>query len=204
MSSVGKVVRFFLLAVCARVIVSTPCFAQPLARGAVVLNVYSEQVIRSETEWKTSWGTFSKNYLNKRLLVINLRKLGPGDSSVTVKWYFIGRTAGPQGKMFIYDFGERTGSIAEGGVLIKPYSKELVFNREQTSSRGSQSSGAKPWGWAVFVEQNGNQLWETASIPELVPWTTENREKIKRSPSESIPEIAFEPVFPSQRGKRAK
>lgn len=169
-------------------------WAQPLQRGAVVLDVASEQVIRSETSWRTSWGSFSRDYLNKRLLVIRLRQLGPGNPMVTVRWYFIGRHV--KSGMYIYDSGESTGSIAQGGIILKPYSAELVHTRERTILRGNQQDGAQPWGWSVFVTQGNVALWESASVPELVDWTRKRLQAGDKKPARraSSP-VVFESVF---------
>ncbi len=148
----------------------SPALAQPLQRNSVVLNVAAQQIVRSESQWQTSWGSFSRDLLNSRLLIISLYQLGGGDSLVQVKWYFIGRDYDKQ-QLFIYDSGETEGNIARGGIKLTPSSKQLILNREQTTTFGRRTTGQHPWGWAVFVTQKGNPIAETASVPELVKWT---------------------------------
>jgi hypothetical protein len=168
--------------------------AQPLKRGAVVLNVLAEQVVRSETQWQTSWGDFSKDYINARILVVDLRQLGPGTSGVKVEWFFIGRDY-DKDRLFIYDSGDSEGNIARGGIKLVPRSKELVSNRNSYSN--GRLTGKRPWGWAVFVTQNGLALAETASVPELVKWARENRSaEVKSRPSSRSPV----PFVPQARG----
>lgn len=154
-----------------------PCVivAQPLQRGNVDLRVSYSLQIKSETQWLTSWGDFSKDYINTRLLDITLRQIGGGDPTVRVQWYFIGRDYDAK-KLFIYDEGEFTGDIARGGVKLLPYSKELIGTRERLLG-SNRLSGSHPWGWCVVISQNTKLLEEKASVPELIKWTLENRDK---------------------------
>ncbi len=135
--------------------------------------------MRSETQWQTAWGSFSRDLLNSRVLIISLRQLGAGYSNVKVKWYFIGRDYDKE-LLFIYDSGETDGMIARGGVRLAPASKELVLNREQTTLLGRRTTGQHPWGWAVFITQGETQLAERASVPELVQWT---RDALRKEPA---------------------
>lgn len=150
--------------------------AQPLQRGNVDLRVRHEAKIETETQWDSSWGTFSKDYLNSRVLDIALRQIGGGDSTVLVQWYFVGRDYDAK-KLFIYDSGEFTGDIAQGGVKLLPYSKKLISTRDKMR-RSNQLTGAHPWGWCVVISQKGRLLEEKASVPEMVQWTLENRDKL--------------------------
>lgn len=147
-------------------------YAQPLKKGSIVLDVRNEQIVRNETAWRTAWGSFSRDCINSRVLEIKLRQLGPGTPSVHVRWYFIGRDYDAE-RLYIYDSGETSGRIAPGGSTIAPISKELILNRSQTRLRGRRTTGKHPWGWAVFVYQSDRLLAATASVPELVNWTTE-------------------------------
>lgn len=162
----------------------------PLQRGAIVLNVAAEQVVRSESQWQTAWGDFSKDYINARVLVIDLRQLGPGNPQVKVEWFFIGRDHDKK-HLFIYDSGETTGSIARGGIKLTPSSRELVSNR--SSYRNGRLTGQRPWGWSVFVTQNGRALGETASLPELVKWTQEHRGAARKPSPTSRKPVRFVP-----------
>ena len=157
---------------------SASAHAQPLERNALVLNVGQEQVVHNSTQWQTAWGDFSKECINARVLVIELRRLGEGNALATVKWYFVGRDY-DAGKLFIYDSGESTGNIAKGGVKLAATSRDLVQTREQVTQvttdlvlRTTRThTGQQPLGWAVFVEQDGRAIGEKASVPELVAWT---------------------------------
>lgn len=166
---------------------------QPLQRGNVDLRVNYEARIKTETQWANAWGDFSEDYLNSRMLDITLRQIGGGNPAVDVQWYFIGRDH-TAGKLYVYDAGEFSGSIARGGVKLLPYSKELVENREKFFG-SNQLSGAHPWGWCVIVSQDGRRLEKKASTPELVQWTLENRDKALAPPprNKKRPELHFIP-----------
>lgn len=164
-------------------------FAQQLERNALVLKVAQEQVVHNSTQWQSAWGDFSKDCINARVLVIDLRRLGDGNSIVTVKWYFIGKDF-DQGKLFIYDSGESTGNIAKGGVKLAATSRDLVETREQSTELSTDlvlrttrtHTGQQPYGWALFVEQDGRAVGETASLPELVAWTQKKLEAEEAPP----------------------
>jgi hypothetical protein len=131
----------------------------------------------------TTWGAFSKDYINTRILEITLNQIGPGDSTVTINWYFIGRDYDAK-RLFVYDQGEFTGKINRGGVKLLPYTKELIATREKLFG-GNRLTGSHPWGWCVIVSQNGRPLEEKASIPELIKWTREHLSDsppVKREP----------------------
>lgn len=174
----------------ALVAITAPALAQPLKPGSVVLRVETEQIVRRETQWSTSWGSFSRDLINARVLVIALRQLGPGQGPVTVRWWFVGRDYDLD-VLFIYDSGETTGKIAAGGVKLAPSSRELVLNREQTLLLGRQTSGQHPWGWCVAVSQDGRLLAETASLPELVEWTKKTLQSGQKPPQRSKRKVEF-------------
>jgi hypothetical protein len=160
--------------------------AQPLQRNSIVLDVKAEQIVRSETQWSTSWGSFSRDYLNARILVISLKQIGAGDSGVTVRWYYIGRDYTAK-KLFIYDAGQAVGEVVPGGVLVVPKSKSLVATREQTIASGRRLTGQHPWGWAVTVHQNGTLLAETASTPEMIDWARAHATEAPEPPKKQKP-----------------
>ena len=153
--------------------------AQPLQRGNVDLRVGYETLIKTESQWATGWGEFSRDYLNTRVLDINLRQIGGGDSTVRVQWYFIGRDYDAK-SLYIYDSGEFTGDIARGGVKLLPYSKELIGTREKLLGT-NRLTGSHPWGWCVIISQGNRLIEEKASVPELTKWTLDNRDKLSAS-----------------------
>lgn len=161
----------------------------------MVLRVEAEQIVRTETDWRTSWGSFSKDLINSRVLVISMRKLGDGTGPVNVRWYFIGRDF-DKDRLMIYDSGESNGEIALGGIVLAPTSKELVKNTTQRFLHGRRVSGQIPWGWAVFVSQNGNPLAEVASVPELVQWTENELKDAPKPARKSTREVKFVPNVP--------
>lgn len=153
--------------------------AQPLRRGSIVLNVSSEQVIRSETQWQTSWGSFSRDFLNSRILIVDIKKIGAGDATVRLEYYFIGKDHDSR-SLFVYSSGAVAGYVKAGGVKVIPRSTVLLSNRTNVSG-SNRLSGRVPWGWGVFVTQNGRLLAEQANLPEVLDWLRANRPEVRSS-----------------------
>lgn len=179
----------------------------PLQKAAINLKVRPEQISNTGSNWKTSWGSFSADYVNKRVLVVNLAKLGDFDPNVVVKWYFIGRNE--SGQRVIYDKGERSVLIAPGGSEIAIVSKTITQtrSRENTPSQTRSATavdpygniaavdvtipgktgplvvkGLRPDGWCIYIVQGKRDLYQHASTPELIAWTDKEllRGKAKR------------------------
>lgn len=175
--------------------------AQQLRREALVINVGYETLIKSEKQWQTGWGEFSKDYVNARVLDVVLKVLGPFDPRVKIEWFFIGQDYDAK-KLFIYDRGETEGTVRPGGIHVLPYSRDLIANREKSAfaKNGNQLSGRWPWGWALFVSQNGKRVGDAASLHELVDWTDKHREEAPPADKKRSG-LPFVPIFAGTKPK---
>jgi hypothetical protein len=165
----------------------------PLPRGALNLQVRQEQITANGSNWRTSWGSFSKDLGNKRVLVVNMKVHGQFDPRILVHWYFVGRDLSTN-KLTVYSSGERPAVVGTGGAELLIASSEIRMKserenippREGSISYGNygsvavqyggktmptKKSGVSPYGWTLIVSQNGRIVGETASMPDLVKWT---------------------------------
>lgn len=143
--------------------------AQPLQKHSLTVRVDSEQVVANATQWKTEWGAFSKDLINARVLIIDIKQIGTGNGRVRVRWFFVGKDY-DRGRLFIYDSGSSIGDVSAAGVKLAPSSRELVQNREKAPRIGASLTGQHPWGWVVVVDQEGRILNEIGSVPEMISW----------------------------------
>jgi hypothetical protein len=165
----------------------------PLPRGALNLQVRQEQIAANGSNWRTSWGSFSKELGNKRVLVVNMKVQGQFNPRVLMHWYFVGRDLSTK-KLTIYSSGERSAVVSAGGAELVIASSEIrlkserenVPPREGSISLGNygsvavqydgktmptKKSGAVPYGWTLIVTQDGRIVGEAASLPDLIKWT---------------------------------
>ena len=176
----------------------------PMPRNALLVNVTQKQILANGSNWRTSWGSYSKEYANQRILIVNLKQLGRFDPSVSVAHYFIGRDLSTR-KFVVYSQGEQKANVDADGdeFVIVPKEIQAKSEREKlpphsgtvTSGSGrttetpidgktmpAKKSGVTPHGWCILVTQGGKTVGETASTPELVKWTKDYLATSKPAP----------------------
>lgn len=164
----------------------------PLKKEAIVLRVTQENITESGTNWRKSWGGFSRDFGNQRILIVGARILGPFDPRVTLHWCFVGRDATTKNLVTFGD-GEKAVVIRNGGSEFVLMSQSVRSNiaRENTPRRSGtgttwtgqtfdveihtpsapiKRTGIKPHGWCLFIAQNGRIVAETANVPEMIEW----------------------------------
>lgn len=167
----------------------------PLPKNALIVSVTQKQITSNGSNWRTSWGSFKKDYANKRVLIVNLKQLGHFDPEVSVSHYFIGRDAATR-KFTVYSSGEKKATVGMNGDEVVFVSKDMPAASERenqpprsgttTSASGHtvdiatdgktmpmKKSGVAPHGWCIIVKQGTKVVGESASTPELVKWTKE-------------------------------
>jgi len=145
-----------LLALCIAVASAVHAAAlPPIPPGAVSLDVELVQVsTKTTTPWQTWWGSYHKRFSAQRALRVRARLFGTFDPNVIIEWRFVAQRIG--GGLYVYDSGSREAVIekpqSDIGIFAKPISGEdhnyNAINRRDTS-------GGKPYGYAVRVTQNG-------------------------------------------------
>lgn len=186
--------RLVVTLVCVLPSLSTVAAPPPIPRGALSLNVRQEQISSSGTNWRTAWGSFDTDYANKRVLVATIKRFGNFQPSITIYYYFIGRSHSTK-KLLIYDSGQRDAvtTTAASEILVASQTVRSNRSRENTPSRSAPvmssngnyigqatiagktgptvSSGITPYGWCLIVKQGDREVAEAASVPELITWT---------------------------------
>lgn len=165
-----------------------------LSSPAIILNIAQEQISSNGSNWRTQWGSFSKDFANQRALVVDTRHtLGNASAGVSLYWYFIGKNA-PSGGFLIYDFGSKDTTLSSTWSQHVLVSKPISVNtrRDNTPDRQATAmlsngvilnltiagrsgptvkTGITPNGWCLFVVQDGVLVAETSSTPEIGVWT---------------------------------
>lgn len=167
----------------------------PLPKNALIISATQKLITSNGSNWRTSWGSFKKDYANKRVLIVNLKQLGHFDPEVSVSHYFIGRDVATR-KFTVYSSGEKKATVGMNGDEVIFVSKDLPATSERdnqpprsgttTSASGhtvdiatdgktmpTKKSGVTPHGWCIIVKQGTKIVGESASTPELVKWTKE-------------------------------
>lgn len=157
-------VLFFVLAT-----VASAASTSPIQPSALSVRVVQENTERTATNWKTDWGSASKDYLRRRVLCVTLRAVGEYDPRVTLEWYFIGKSNDGGGGLAVYGAGAAEASVSR--VATKPYvigSDFVTHYQDRYNALGiTERGGLKPFGWVVLVWQGDRLLRSEGSTPEL-------------------------------------
>jgi hypothetical protein len=131
--------------------------------------------VSSSTNWRSVWGSYSKDVTRARALEITLRNSAKLPGEFLVEWYFFAVPA-RGGKRFLFDRGSKPVTMAPGAI-----EKATVVSDELNSSRShytydyysysrTHKSGTRPEGWIVAVSAGGKLLrvkTSSAQIEEL-------------------------------------
>ncbi|MBW8782161.1 MAG: hypothetical protein JF599_09790 [Verrucomicrobia bacterium] len=143
---------------------------RPLRPITISTKIEMVQLDQKNTSWKTDYGSYAKDALFMRGLSVMAKTIDDGaNPDVIIKFAFTGIDQETK-SMVIYDCG-----MAPFQVLRGDGYSDIFFSEVQTNSDTNYSAlgeryrdGIKPNGWAVFLEQDGKEIYATASTTETL------------------------------------
>lgn len=115
--------------------------------------------LSSSSNWRSVWGSYSKNVTRARALEINLRNPAKIPGEYVVEWYFFA-TPVRGGRRFLFDRETKNVSLPPGGsekatvVSDELQTRSVRYSYDYYYYGHSHKSGTKPEGWLVTVSAN--------------------------------------------------
>jgi hypothetical protein len=143
---------------------------RPLIPITVSVTVNMEQVDRNSTHWRTTWGSYEKSGEFARVLHVNAKTTdGAADPNTVIKYAFVGVDQ-PSNSMVVYDSGQAPFKVLRASGYSDTFVSLVKTNYDLKLALAGEryKSGVKPTGWAVFIEQNENEVHASGSTPDVL------------------------------------
>ena len=129
--------------------------------------------LSSSENWRSYWGSYSKNTTRARGLEISLRNPAKIPGEYVVDWYFFAVPVRGGGKRVLFDSDTKVVALPPGGMQKATVisdtleSRSIHYNYDYYYYRSNFKSGTKPEGWIVTVSAGGKVIRVKTSGSQL-------------------------------------